>query len=90
MPQLLPLLKKDEVLPLFVQQRSSKASISICRKWNSLHRLNRSFIIAVLILVVFCIVFIQMVSLPSQVEKIGENSENVSEFLINKSTYFSE
>lgn len=78
MPQWLP-LQKDDVLPLFIQQRPSNANlfIRLIRKWNSLHRLNRTFFIALATLFIFGLTLFQMISLPSQVEQIRENSSNV-------------
>lgn len=78
MPNWLP-LRKDEVLPLFVQQKPTSSSIiyRLTRKWNSLHRLNRSFLIALTIFIITCLFYIQMISLPSQVEQIQEDSSNV-------------
>lgn len=82
MPQWLP-LKKDDVLPLFVQQRPASINIPlrIIRKWNSLHSLNRSFFIAVFILIVFALIYMQMISLPNQVDLIQEDTSNVSSFI---------
>lgn len=79
MPQWLP-LKKDDVLPLFVQQRPSSASlvVRLTRKWNSLHRLNRTFLIGITTLIVLGLVYVQLVSLPGQIEIIDEDTSNVS------------
>jgi len=78
MPTWLP-LKKDDVLPLFVTQRPTSSSffIRVARKWNSLHRLNRTFLIGITTLIIIFLVYVQMVSLPSQVELIHSSNDRV-------------